>query len=117
MKYSNRLEIRPSQMGMQNTPTALLQRDKSPYPNKCAGYDTKQSDGEVPVMQEIWGMRSTLSLPSLPGPLCPRVVVPDRVLSLLQIELNTELMLNWIVWKRTVLIFKRRTYAKLNCLK
>ena len=28
-----------------------------------------QSDGEVPVMLELWGMRSTPSLPSLPGPL------------------------------------------------
>ena len=27
--------------------------------NECPGYDTKQSDGEVPVMQELWGMRST----------------------------------------------------------
>ena len=32
-------------------------------------YDTQQSDGEVPVMKELWGMRSTSSLPSLPGPL------------------------------------------------
>ena len=28
------------------------------YPNKCPVYDTKQSDGEVPVMLELWGMRS-----------------------------------------------------------
>ena len=48
------------------------------HPNKCPGYDTKQSDGEVPVMQELWGMQSTLSLPSLPGPLWPRVVAPDK---------------------------------------
>ena len=32
-------------------------------------FDYKQSDGEVPVMLEFWGMRSTPSLPSLPGPL------------------------------------------------
>ena len=37
--------------------------------NKCLGYDIKQSDGEVPVMLELWGMWSTPSLPSLPGPL------------------------------------------------
>ena len=30
---------------------------------------------------------------------------------------KTVLMLNWIVWNRTVLTFKLRTYAKLNCLK
>ena len=38
-------------------------------PNECPDYDTKQSDGEVPAMLELWGMRSTPSLPSLPGPL------------------------------------------------
>ena len=30
---------------------------------------TKLSYGEVPVMLELWGMRSSPSLPSLPGPL------------------------------------------------
>ena len=29
-------------------------------------------------MLEIWGMRSTPLLPSLPGPLWPRVVAPDK---------------------------------------
>ena len=33
-------------------------------------------------------MRSTSSLPSLPGPLWPGVIGPDRVLSMDQIELN-----------------------------
>ena len=49
-------------------------------PQECPGYDTKQSVGESPVTLELWGMQSTLSLPSLPGPLCPGVVAPDRVL-------------------------------------
>ena len=40
------------------------------------GYDTKQSDGEVPAVLELWGMWSTPSLPSLPGPLWPGVVAP-----------------------------------------
>ena len=48
----------------------------------CLGYDTKQSDGESPVMLELWGMQSTPSLPSLPGPLWP-----GRILSMGQIEL------------------------------
>ena len=43
-------------------------------------YDTKQSDGEVPVMLELWGMGSTPSLPSLPGPLWPGIVAFDRAL-------------------------------------
>ena len=58
-----------------------LQRGKTPTTttiNECPGYDTKQSVGVVPVMQELWGMQSTPLLPSLPGPLCPRVVAPDR---------------------------------------
>ena len=38
-------------------------------PNECPRYDTKQSDGEAPVMLELWGMQSIPSLPSLPGPL------------------------------------------------
>ena len=33
----------------------------------------------------------------------PSVVAPDRALSMGQIELNCILMLNWIVWNRTVL--------------
>ena len=53
-----------------------------PPPNECPGYDTKQSDGEVPAVLELWGMRSTPSLPLLPGPLWPGVVAPDRALSM-----------------------------------
>ena len=39
-------------------------------------------------MLELWGMRNTPSLPSLPGPLWAGVVAPDRVVSMGQIELN-----------------------------
>ena len=56
----------------------LLCRGVRPPPNECPGYDTKQSDGEVPAMLELWGMRSTPSLPSLPGPLWPGVLAPDK---------------------------------------
>ena len=87
--------------------TASLQRGKPPT-NECPGYDTKQSNCEFPVIVELWGMQSTLSLPLLPGPLWPGVVAPDRVLSMGQIELNCVHMLNWIVWNRTVFTF--------NCL-
>ena len=38
-----------------------------PHPNECPVYDGKQSGGEVPVMLELWEMRSTHSLPSFPG--------------------------------------------------
>ena len=57
-------------------------------------------------MLELWGIRSTFSLPSLPGSLWPGVAAPDWVLSMGQIELNYELMLNWITWNRTVFDIK-----------
>ena len=56
----------------------LCRRVRPPPPNECRGYDTKQSDGKVPVMLELWGMWSTPLLPSLTGPLWPGVVAPDK---------------------------------------
>ena len=55
---------------------------RPPPPNESAGYDTKQSDGEVPVMLELWGMQSTSSLPMIQGPFWPGMVAPDRALSM-----------------------------------
>ena len=63
-------------------------------PNECPRYDTKQSDGEVPVMP------STLSLPLHPGPFRPGGVASERVLSIGQIEINCVLTLNGIDWDR-----------------
>ena len=82
--------------------TDCFSAEMEDIPNECPGYDTKHTDGEVPVMLEFWGMRSTPSLPFLQGPLWPGVVAPNRVLSMGQIELNSVLMLNWIGWNRTV---------------
>ena len=79
----------------------LFAEGQDPH-NEYPGYDTKQFDGEVPGMLEIWGLRGAPSLPSLQGPLWPDVVAPNRVLSMSHIELNCELTLNWIVWNRTV---------------
>ena len=42
-----------------------------PLPNKCPGYDIEQSNGEVPVMLELWRMQCSPSLPLLPGPPWP----------------------------------------------
>ena len=83
------------------------------YPNECSGYDAKQSDGEVPLILELWGRRSTPLMPSFPGPLWPGVVAFDRVLSMGQIELNRVLMLNWI---ELFLTSKLCTFTKLNYL-
>ena len=74
-----------------------LQRGTTP-PTSVLDMTLKKSDGVAPVMPEIWEMRSTSLLPSLPGPLCPGVVASDRVLAIGQIELNL-------------------AYAILNCLK
>ena len=75
-----------SRMGLLNTPTSSSQKGKS-LQNECPVYNTKHTDSEVPVMLELWRMQSTPPLPSVPGPLWPGVVAPDRVLSMGQIEL------------------------------
>ena len=54
-----------------------LCRGLRPPLNESPEYDTKQSDGEVSVMLELWGMRSTTLLPLLSGPLWPGVVAPN----------------------------------------
>ena len=43
-------------------------------PNVCSRYDTKQSDSDA-LVQELWGMWSTLSLLLFPGQLLPGVAV------------------------------------------
>ena len=55
-------------------------------PNECYGYNIKQSEGEATVILKFWGMQSTPSLPTFPGPLWPGVVAPERVRSVGQIE-------------------------------
>ena len=67
-------------------------------------------------MLELREMRSTPSLPLLPSSLWPGVVAPDRVLSMGQRELNCILMLNWIVWNRSVLTFNW-TVLTFNCFR
>ena len=77
-------------------------------PSKSPGHDTKQPDGEAPVMLELRGIRTTLSLSSPLSPLWPGVVASDRFPSMSQIELNNVHMLNWIVWNGTI-------FLHLNC--
>ena len=60
------------------------------------------AEGEVPVMLDLWGMRSKPSVPSLPCPFWPVQVALDGVLSMGQIEQNCVLKLNCIVWNKTV---------------
>ena len=100
---------------------------RPPSPNEFLGYDIKQSDSEGTAL-EFWRMRISPSLPLLPGPFWPRVVAPDSVLSMGEIELFDylklsvkKLMFNWIVcdtyqylepfnW-----IQKKRAQGRLKC--
>ena len=66
---------------------------KDPPAQWVSWYDTKQSDGEVPVMLKLWGMWSTPSLPLLPGPHWPEMVASDRALLMGWIELTAYLYL------------------------
>ncbi len=68
--------------------TNCISAEGSHSSHECPGYDTKQSDSEVPVMLELWEMWHNPSLPLLPGPLQPKVVAPDRVLSMGQIDVK-----------------------------
>ena len=45
----------------------------------CLRYDTKQSDGEVPAMLELWG---NVEYPFIAIAPRSRMVAPDRVLSM-----------------------------------
>ena len=63
-------------------------------PQQMSWHDTKQSDGEAPIMFELYRMWSATSLRLLPGPLQLGVVAPDWVLSMGQIELFD--YLNWV---------------------
>ena len=72
------------------------------YHKECPVNDTKQSDGPIQLMLEYWRMEWTSSLPLLSGPLWSGVLASDKALSMGQIEINGLLMLNRIVWNRTV---------------
>ena len=66
-------------------------------------------------MLELWGMRRPPSLPSLPEPLWPGMVAPDRALSMGQIELNcAHAKLNCLKWNCFWQL--NSTNTKLNCL-
>ena len=81
-----------------------LCREVRPPPQRVSWYDIKQSHDDVPVMLEFRGMQSTLTLPSLPGPLWPGGVAPNKLQSMGQIEVNCILLLNWIAWNGTVFV-------------
>ena len=49
------VNVLPSRLGLKNTLISPPQWGKTPR-NECSGYDRKQSNGEVPVILELWGM-------------------------------------------------------------
>ena len=61
--------------------TDCISADEQDFSKESPNYDTKQSGDEARVMLELWEIQS------IPGPLWPGVVAPDRVLSMGQIEL------------------------------
>ena len=78
--------------------TCLVGRGVRTHPtNECPRYDTKRYHGQALIMLELWGMRSTPSLPSHPG---------LQVLCMGWIELNGVLMLNWIAWNKIIFDIK-----------
>ena len=94
--------------GLKSTPTSVLDMTRN---------NLMVSNARDFGNAEYLCHRNTSLLPSLPGSLWPWVLAPDRVLSMLETEINSVFTLNWIVWNRTVLTFKLSTYAKLNCLR
>ena len=66
--------------------TDWISAKKEGSPNECLDYDTEQSYGLASVMLGLCGMQRTLSLPSLPAPIWPGMVEPDRIQSMGSIE-------------------------------
>ena len=68
----------PQSAGPVEYTDCTLQTGKITPPQECPGYDTKQSEGEVPLRLELWGMQSTPLLLLLPRPLRAGVEAPDK---------------------------------------
>ena len=77
VRLHNWISRGPSSWGCRIHRLLLCRGVRSPT-NDNPWYDAKQPDGEVPVILELCGMRRTLLLPSLLGPLWPEVIAPDR---------------------------------------
>ena len=102
---------------VQSAGALLLRRGITPC-NECPGYDIKQSNGEAPVMLELWEMWSNCSLTSLPGPLSHGQVASDRVLSMDQIELTCVMFISiknvYLYWTK---LFERELFYNYQCVK
>ena len=85
--------------GLKKSPTASLQKDKTP-PTNVLDVTQKLSDAAASVMMELWEIQSITYLTSLPSPRCPR---SDRKGS--------------IYWPNRTVSHLNNTNAKLVCLK
>ena len=83
------------------SPTVPLQRSKTPT-YVCLVYDTKRSDGKVPVMLELWGMWNNSFIAIAPRSTLIRNGSPWKSPIYGLNRINCILMLNRIVWIRTV---------------
>ena len=80
-----RFEVSNFELQLHRPQLAGTEEYTDPATNEFPRYG-KQFYDKAPVI--LWEMRSTPSAQSLPGSLGPRVVAPDRVLSIGLIELN-----------------------------
>ena len=56
------INCRPTHFAIAQSAGTIEYTDKGMLPpHECPDYDLKQSDGEVPMMLELWGMQSTPS--------------------------------------------------------
>ena len=58
LSNTNNFSINQSARAIEYT-DAPLQRSKTPTPDDCPVYDTKQSHDELPVMLGLWEMQNT----------------------------------------------------------
>ena len=118
------LELTAQSAGAVEYTNCITAEGVRPPPIEYPGYDNKQSDGEAPVMLELWGIQSTPSLTLLLSPFWPGVLAPDRVLSMGQIELfdyfnyvrtndEIELLVKWS--NSYISVSKQMIDVKLNC--
>ena len=97
LSIQNKTQTKPTDF---NCPVGWDSRIHRQHLNRVVRFPTPASVHDITLKNlialEIWGMKSTHSLPLLSGPLWFGVVVSDRVLSMSQIE-----SLDWSNWMHT----------------
>ena len=98
-------------------PIQVMTTGPLPAPSKCKSWRFSAWGHSSTNRTTLWKWWSGRTPPGRPGPRCSSkmssfrgqlwtgVVAPYWILSIGQIELNRVLILNWIVWNRTVFTF------------